>query len=169
MSRETRKIHPAEPMIFALPNDDAVWIPQGSGNFLEWKVEYGTEQIKLLPDEETFEITSIGSGFYQIDVNITALANDAGSSAYMKLWLNGVAVAPSETRTYLFQGYPGILALSYILFLKNGDRINVEAATYSSDLIVPNYWGRFIMRWIPIEGWNNRKGGRNMNTFEEVR
>jgi hypothetical protein len=164
MSRETRIKFPAEPMIYSTATAQEI----SSGDYITWELPvYKTPQIKQKEGMEKIKISAIGSGFYHIEVDAIFFsqtdANEVGISVEINGEVDNNSISYTVLQTKSLRYY---LAINHIVFVGNRDEIKIKVTAYDSIVL---YKARFIMRWIPIEGWNNRKGGRNMNTFEEVR
>jgi hypothetical protein len=163
MKRPTRIKFPAEPMIYSTATAQEL----SNGEYISWdSPEYQTSQIKQADEGEKFKISAIGSGFYHLEVD-AMFASQSGNEVMLQVEIGGVIDVKSTSVTYVpNDNNRYYLAVNHVIFAKKDDEIKIKVSTANSVVL---YKARFIMRWIPIEGWNNRKGGRNMNTFEQVR
>jgi len=154
-----REPYPAIPFIF-LQSRDLIFTWSTNTN-LVWNVAaVKTSDFDYVINES--KIFILTTGFYEIIYELSVLV-DSGAMTYaaFSLYKNGSQMKGSESFTTFPDAYPSCVSAHYYAALNRGDYIELHTVVGAGGgtLGAMGNSVRLIIKGMPMEGWNNGRGG----------
>ena len=154
-----REIFPATPFLF-LQNRDTelqwntdvvlIWNTEAV-NTKDFKYEVGKSKIFILT-----------SGYYEIIYNASVFLY-SGSMTYIKfaIYQNSILLKGSDGYISFPDSYPSSVSVHYYTYLNAGDYLQLGSIVGTGGGTVRNKADsvRFIIKFLPAQGWNNSHAG----------
>jgi len=154
-----REIHPVTPFLFLQCRDtEQKW---AANTFIVWNIEsVNTKDFKYTKD--TSKIFVLTSGYYEIGYNLSLyIDKDALTHTDMRILRNGVIMPGSMSSSSFPDQYPVTISAFYYAYLDRGDYLQLESVVGGGGGTISTLLGtvRFIIKFMPQQGWNNSRGG----------
>lgn len=165
-----RNVTPAIPFIQLCDEDGGLSIT-AIGVFHTWDTQsFKTSNFHYNLDSDRVYIKKNSAGYYEItfDCSFGTNTNDT-IDIDTQIYKNGIAVDNSVTRVTASAAgqiptYYASQTLHFILFLEKGDYVQIKSTASANSVSTIGETSRLIIRFIPMEGWNNSHAGREQQS-----
>lgn len=168
MNTRNRQMNPTQPFIFLHCVDEhpISTIPAP----LDWDhTGFKTSEFHYTEGDNRVSITKFGTGIYEITVSLCVeIKTGAPTHSIIELYVNGVILDCGVTHGYTgAAGHHSNATIVYPVYLTPGDYVQVYASVDNGTGIIEANTGRFQMKGIPMEGWNNKRAGSSKYPFRQ--
>ena len=165
MNTRNRTLTPVIPSIF-LTDTDGEQVFSTVGEFHTWDtVVLKTSDFHYIVDGNRVQINRQGGGFYEISFEVSWKTTQILRQIWTDLYANGAKLVNSHAHTYVTgaSGQPTYRdqhIIHYIVYLNYGDYVQVKSQSSGSNVTTDPESSRLIIKFIPIQGWDNNSGGK---------
>ena len=168
MNTRNRQMNPVVPYIFLHGVDDAVvnTVPTA----LVWgHMDFKTSELHYVLGDDRVTVNRHGAGIYEITVSLCVEKKTANPGhSIIELYVNGVALTCAVTHGYMGGvAEHGNAVMIYSVYLDVGDYIQTFVYVNNGSGQIEPSTGRFRMKGISMEGWNNRRAGSSKYPFRQ--
>lgn len=156
-----RKIAPAIPYIFLHGVDDAIVTTVPTP--LTWgHIDMKTSEFHYTEGDDRVVINRGGAGIYEVTVSLCVEKKTANPGhSVIELYVNGIALDCAITHGFMGGAAQHSNAVMiYTVYLSEGDYIQTYVSVDNGSGLIEPSTGRFRMKFLSMEGWNNRAAGQ---------
>lgn len=127
---------------------------------------FKTNYITFTNGTSKLYIARGGTGLYEIHVNLGVAQNQLASTARVVIYRNGTIVNNTKAKTYIGNnvGRQSHATINTAMYLEYGDYIEIFVSVNAGAGNIEDDSARCMLKFIPMDGWINKKSGRTVES-----
>lgn len=168
MDTRNRQMNPTQPYIFIhCVDEEGITAVPAALTFAD--IEFKTSELHYVSGDDRVTINRHGAGIYEITLS-ACIEKDTGAPTHsvFEIYVNGAALDCAEAHGIVgTAGQHSSVFLKYTIYLDVGDYVQVYASVDAGTGTLETNTGRFMMKGVTMEGWNNRRAGGTIYPFRQ--
>lgn len=166
MNTRNRTLTPAIPSIFLTDIDGEQVFNNAALQYHTWDtVVFKTSDFHYTIDDDKVQINRQGGGFYEITFEVSWKTVQTLRDIYTDIHINGAELINSHVHTFVAGAsgqstYRDQHVIHYIVYLNYGDYIQIVSRGGGTNVTTDPKSSRLMIKFIPIQGWDNNSGGK---------
>lgn len=166
MNTRNRQLNPTQPYIFLHGVDDEI-VTSVPIALIWGHIDFKTSEFHYVENDDRVTINRHGAGIYEITVSLCVEKKTANPGhSVIELYVNGVALDCAITHGFMGGAEQHSNAIMiYTVYLDVGDYVQTFVSVDNGSGQIEPSTGRFMMKGISMEGWNNKRAGSSIYPF----
>ena len=167
MNNRIRKVAPTRPYIFLHGVDGAV-VTNVPTPLIWGHIGIKTTELHYVEGDDRVVVRRGGAGIYEITVSLCVEKKTANPGhSVIVLYVNGAALCCAETHGFMGGAEQHSNAVMiYTVYLSENDYIQTFVSVDNGSGQIESSTGRFRMKMLSMEGWDNGAGGTPISDVE---